>query len=53
MAATLRRVTEGSIPTCNKGKRKVVDIAEVKQRYKFKEDPLIMEVALEIEAMRR
>ena len=36
-----------------KGNRKVVDNAEAKKSYKFKADPLVMKVALEIGAKRQ
>lgn len=40
-------------PTLDKGKRKFVDSVEVEQSYKFKVDPLVLRVALEIEEKRR
>lgn len=43
---------EGSIPTHDKGKRKVVDNAEAEQSCKIKADPLVMKAALEIDANR-
>jgi len=45
-------VVEGSTPTHNECKRKVVDNIEAEKRCKFKEDPLMMKATLEIEAMR-
>jgi len=36
----------------DKGKRKIVESTEVEQTYKFKEDPLVEKVALDIEVNR-
>jgi len=41
-----------SKPTQDKGKRKIVESIEAKKKYKFKEDPLVEKVALEIDAKR-
>jgi len=43
---------EGNTPTCNEWKRKVVDNIKAEQSCKFKVDPLMKKLALEIEAMR-
>lgn len=45
-------VVVSSKPTQDKGKRKIAESAEVEQSYKFKEDPLLERVALEIDAKR-
>lgn len=45
-------VAEGNKPMHDKGERKVVDNAGAEQSRKFKEDPLVMKAALEIEAKR-
>ena len=46
-------VVEGSRPVLDRGKRKVIDSAEAEQSCKFKEDPLVLRAALDIEAKRR
>lgn len=40
-------------PAHEKGKRKIVESVEVEKSYKFKENPLVERVALEIDAKRR
>lgn len=57
MATTLQQVTpsevaDGSTPARDECKRKVVGSTKAEQSCKFKVDPLVMKVALEIEAMR-
>lgn len=45
-------IVEGNIPACEKVNKKVDDSAEAKQSHRFKADPLVMKVALDIEAKR-
>lgn len=45
-------IAKGSRHACDKGKRKVADNTEAKQSCKFKEDPLVLRVALDIKAKR-
>ena len=56
--ATYRRApaattTDSNIPTCDKGKRKIVDNAEAEKSCKFRVDLLVEKVTLEIEAKRK
>ena len=48
-----KTVAGSNKPLQDKGKRKIFEGKETEQCYKFKEDPLVEKVALEIDAKRR
>lgn len=57
MAAASQRTTpsltaEGSTPTCDECRRKVINNTEVEKNCEFKENPLVTKATLDIEAMR-